>query len=335
MTRGSRQPMTGGAIINPEYADFDPFATSQVPNPELRLFRIRDPLSKYFPEEVQRLFHRQELFCSSLSGQNDLFEGEPDFDEFNEPLADDQVKKLRIAAFSMLRATKEYGERSAHIAPNLGPDQWVHIEAAARFIADHFEHGSSLQELYQADQGAISKAIQAIKKNIRIGCFSGCVPSQAMWGYYKEHTGVCYEIDDSYMYRSRSPYLPHPVTYSEQSPSISLHDLSLLSVLLKLLEDWTLSDLSFMALGRPFLEALNNYGFHKTLDWAHEREVRILSFSSEAYCHHPGLKLRRIIIGANCDLQVVRSILKEKEVSVPVAKIVKASNKSFKVVDLE
>jgi len=127
---------------------------------------------------------------------------------------------------------------------------------------------------------------------MRIICFSEIFSSPVMWAHYAEaHSGIVLEFESSDE-RDSSWLLAGPVVYRSAKPSLPS------------VERWARAFLSEEAIDWDayFLE----YHYVKDVDWAYEREHRVVSASKDAeaglfsdYMFHED-DLRGVIVGTNC-----------------------------------
>jgi hypothetical protein len=334
ITVRERREFPDGTILNPDYRDADPLRTVSPGEPTRTLYRFRS-IKDHTCSEIERLFVGKEFYFSPLGSLNDVFEGRPDIDGKSKKIAAADLRKLKVHASSALIQSKEFAPIVAPHLHVLGEELFMRSEFIELFLEKYFSQ-VAFSWITSGESKNINRALDYLRDLISVVCFRDSEPTGAAWGRYGDDgRGICYEIEDSYAYRLFSLYTPKPVAYSKRKPKVTALDLAYIYIFMRLVENWTLTDFSFMSRSHPFFLAMSKFVFAKEREWEHEYEVRVVRLGQRAggYSVQPGLRLRRVIFGPEAtgsDIDSIVRFVRSKGFDVELCRTERSTGYSFR-----
>lgn len=315
-----RRELADGTIINPVYGDFDPLATKPPGEPTQLLYRFRTLGPPHLRVELRKLMTGSDIFAAKVASLNDPLEARPRFAK-QRKISDEEEKELGRCVIRAILDSKEGSRLYADPIWNSNGNELYSRPEFFPMLSNEFR--AIYSGILRNDNESYLAAIRWLRNSLRVACFTTNAQNASMWGTYgASFSGICLELNDSFRYRSGSPYLPYDVTYDERRPLLDSLDILYLLMFARVVQNWTLSDLSISATDNRFLAVLRKFCFTKRVDWKHECEVRAVAFrSSSGYVNLPGLTLNRILIGENTPVAEVITLVKECGLTVPVVRM--------------
>lgn len=240
------------------------------------------------------------------------------------PLTTDEIDLIKTRACSAIVQSVEFPQIFSGLHSVYGGNGGIPRAFIEQFVQKFFQDPIFVS-ICAGTEAALELALGEVRNMTRVACFRGQNPSSHAWGIYGANgRGICYEVEDRYLYRFFSLYTPKEIVYVEAKPELTTFDIAVIFIFLQLSANWTLSDASFMSSDHPYFLSFSKFAFTKQNDWAGETEVRLVNTRKKVggYVRSPGLNLKRIILGPECgevEIAQLRSILNEKEVEVPLA----------------
>lgn len=181
------------------------------------------------------------------------------------------------------------------------------------------------EQIRTASNEAMEKSRNLISKQCRVTCLSERMDSPLMWSHYaNKHYGFCLEYDFTHTMVKRYPDLNLaktmllPVIYSEQRPLLT-KAVTNPRFLVQYMKTKTLPN--------EIIESIVYGMLFKSVDWAYEREWRIIGINMEK----PFMKLppaRKLFLGANIeDAAKERLIAIARKKHIPVFQMYLAPDK--------
>jgi len=154
------------------------------------------------------------------------------------------------------------------------------------------------EQIRTASNEAMEKSRNLISKQCRVTCLSERMDSPLMWSHYaNKHYGFCLEYDFTHTIVKRYPDLNLakimllPVIYSEQRPLLTKAVTN---------PKFLVQYMKTQKLPNEIIESIVYGMLFKSIDWAYEREWRIIGLNIET----PFMKLppaRKLFLGANIE----------------------------------
>lgn len=326
-----------GGVVNPPIELFDPFLQMASDEVGITLYRVRSLASPFIINEIDELVSRSRMFCSTLSVLNDIHEGKPDFDP--SPSSEDTFEVLKKKAYSAINQSKELGKIYAELLAVLGRDS-VFLLEDFDLLFGHYFSDKVFIDACAGSRTAIQYALETVRNSVRVVCFGSELPTAYHWGVYGNSSkGICYVIEDRYEKNFYTPLTPQQVEYVGTKPALNGFDICAMYLFLKLIRNWDLTDLSYSSFHHPFFVAIRRFLFQKSATWAQEKEWRFANFSGKAsgYVSTPGLYLRKIIFGPNCeksDIDKLSAALLSRNIKIPLAQALLSSGYEFSIDEL-
>jgi hypothetical protein len=292
-----RQLFPDGTIVNPEYQDFHPLKTLDIGEKGVTIYRFR-AVGPHTSTEIEKLITHREHRFSTVSSLNDLHEGRPEISG-STTISKQEMKELRKSAAIALIASKEFSEVVMPHAQVMGEASFLTQQFLDRFIDKYFQ-SSEFKLISSGKLHKIEMSLESIRREVSVACFRDAEPSAHAWGVYGDSgRGICYEIEDRYVYKFFSMYTPKSITYSELRPSTELLDIAYLRIFIDLIKNWTLSDLSFRNQSHRFFSAMKRFILTKERSWENEKEVRVVRIGKQlgGYSEQSGLILKSLVFG--------------------------------------
>ena len=181
------------------------------------------------------------------------------------------------------------------------------------------------EQIRTASNEAMEKSRNLISKQCRVTCLSERMDSPLMWSHYaNKHYGFCLEYDFTHTMVKRYPDLNLakimllPVIYSEQRPLLT-KAITNPKILVQYMKTKKLPN--------EIIESIVYGMLFKSIDWAYEREWRIIGLNMET----PFMKLppaRKLFLGANIeDSAKERLIAIAKKKHIPIFQMYLAPDK--------
>ncbi|TIC78612.1 DUF2971 domain-containing protein [Crenobacter intestini] len=241
------------------------------------LLRNSIPVYRFQPDECIRLSELEQgrLWLSDPARFNDLWDLNLPIENRTErgPYGDAGPDRLKSVFYALWDGNPSFSKSDRTHAGRFYSDEL--LDVLQNWIAPEF-----VELKPDAEEEQLIKAFKDRMKQFGVACFTSDWRNRLMWAHYaSSHQGFCIEysvIKNKVAADDNSPFQPYQVQYLSEVPELCLSEL----------------------LFSPH-QAVGRYLATKHVDWAYEKEWRLVSFEHQGECAQmpDGMQISALIAG--------------------------------------